>query len=88
MNATPELIFRLKAETGAARAEIKQVADGFKHLTTISAAAGQSLGTTGRGFSNLLQVSGAGRFVLQNTAAQLGDIAVQLQGGTIGRAHV
>jgi hypothetical protein len=33
-------------------------------------------------FGKFLNVSGGGRFVLSNTAAQLGDIAVQLEGGT------
>lgn len=34
------------------------------------------------GLSRLASISGRGRFVLQNTANQIGDIAVQMQGGT------
>lgn len=34
------------------------------------------------GIARMTQVSGAGRFVLQNTANQIGDIAVQLESGT------
>lgn len=34
------------------------------------------------GMARLTQISGSGRFVLQNTAAQLGDVAVQLESGT------
>lgn len=41
----------------------------------------QSAATT-QGMSGLFRVSSAGRFVLQNTANQLGDVAVQLQMGT------
>jgi len=39
------------------------------------------------GLTRVLSISGRGRFVLQNTAAQLGDIAVQLEGGA-GAARV
>lgn len=35
-----------------------------------------------QGLSRMVNISSAGRFVLQNTAAQIGDIAVQLDGGT------
>lgn len=42
--------------------------------------AAQAGATTG--MSRLFNVSSAGRFVLQNTAAQIGDVAVQLQMGT------
>jgi hypothetical protein len=35
-----------------------------------------------RALLSLTNVSSRGRFVLQNTAAQIGDIAVQLEGGT------
>jgi len=35
-----------------------------------------------KGMRSFFNVSGAGRFVLQNTAANLGDVAVQLQMGT------
>lgn len=35
-----------------------------------------------RGMARLTQVSGRGRFVIQNTANQIGDMAVQIQGGT------
>lgn len=38
--------------------------------------------TVATGIGRILNVSSAGRFVLQNTASQLGDIAVQLEGGT------
>lgn len=34
------------------------------------------------GLTRITNISGSGRFVLQNTAAQLGDIAVQLESGT------
>lgn len=34
------------------------------------------------GLGKIVQIGGAGRFVMQNTAAQLGDIAVQLEMGT------
>ncbi len=34
------------------------------------------------GLQRLMNISGRGRFVLQNTANQIGDIAVQMQGGT------
>lgn len=34
------------------------------------------------GLQRLANISGRGRFVLQNTANQIGDIAVQMQGGT------
>lgn len=34
------------------------------------------------GLTRVMNISGRGRFVLQNTAAQFGDIAVQLEGGT------
>lgn len=34
------------------------------------------------GISRLSKISGSGRFVLQNTANQIGDMAVQLEGGT------
>lgn len=34
------------------------------------------------GMSGFMNISGGGRFVLQNTAAQLGDIAVQMEMGT------
>lgn len=34
------------------------------------------------GIGRLTQISGRGRFVIQNTANQIGDMAVQIQGGT------
>lgn len=37
---------------------------------------------SGTGMARLIDIGGSGRFVLQNTAAQLGDIAVQLEMGT------
>ena len=46
--------------------------------------AGQAAGA---GLGRVISLSGAGRFVLQNTAAQLGDVAVQLESGT-GAARV
>lgn len=46
--------------------------------------AGQAAGA---GLGRVVSLSGAGRFVLQNTAAQLGDVAIQLESGT-GAARV
>ncbi|WP_370281565.1 hypothetical protein [Pseudooceanicola sp.] len=43
---------------------------------------GQSSEKAARGLSNVVNISSRGRFVIQNTAAQLGDMAVQLESGT------
>lgn len=54
-------------------------------LTTQSAQNLQTAQVQGAaGMARFLNISGNGRFVLQNTAAQLGDVAVQLQMGTDG----
>jgi hypothetical protein len=42
---------------------------------------GESSARAAQGLGRIVNISGAGRFVLQNTANQIGDIAVQLQGG-------
>lgn len=42
----------------------------------------QNLAQSAQGWAKLGQVTGAQRFVLQNTANQIGDIAVQLSSGT------
>jgi hypothetical protein len=51
-----------------------------------AAAASQKLDTaqvaSGTGLARYIQISNAGRFVLQNTAAQVGDMAVQWEMGT------
>lgn len=44
--------------------------------------AGRAAATAGASMTGFFNISGAGRFVLQNTAAQLGDVAVQLESGT------
>lgn len=44
-------------------------------------ALGASSARAAQGLGRIVNISGAGRFVLQNTANQIGDIAVQLQGG-------
>ena len=43
---------------------------------------GQSSARAASGLGRVINISSSGRFVLQNTANQLGDVAVQLQGGT------
>ena len=67
-----------------------------KRIARFAANTNRDLGRTSQGFdrlgksarnsaaatSGMLNVSAGGRFVLQNTAAQLGDIAVQLESGT------
>jgi methyl-accepting chemotaxis protein len=62
------------------RGRYQAVATSAQGAATATVAQGQA---TGR----LLNLSGSGRFVLQNTANQLGDIAVQLQTGA-GMARV
>lgn len=42
----------------------------------------QSSHDAAKGLSRVINIGGQGRFVLQNTAAQFGDIAVQLEQGT------
>ena len=72
---------RLEMATAQARAngtsvEIEKRFDRMGNRVAVSAAKGSA------GIARMAQMSGRSRFVLQNTANQLGDIAVQMQGGT------
>ena len=51
----------------------------FDRVNTSMAASSAKAATA---LTKVVNISAAGRFVLQNTAAQIGDVAVQLQGGT------
>ena len=73
--------FEKQMATAQARANGTSVAiekrfDRMGNRVAVSAAKGSA------GIARMAQMSGRSRFVLQNTANQLGDIAVQMQGGT------
>ena len=73
--------FEKQMATAQARAngtsvEIEKRFDRMGNRVAVSAAKGSA------GIARMAQMSGRSRFVLQNTANQLGDIAVQMQGGT------
>lgn len=53
-----------------------------KRMASANAKMAASSERAAAGISRVMQVSGAGRFVLQNTANQIGDIAVQMGSGT------
>ncbi|OWU80432.1 hypothetical protein ATO1_08755 [Phaeobacter sp. 22II1-1F12B] len=70
----------------------RQMASGKKSVSDAAIASQNAWDKSGRqiaananravnGLNNMSKSAGAGRFVLQNTANQIGDIAVQLQGG-------
>jgi hypothetical protein len=65
---------RQKANTTATSVE--------KRFTQMGNRMGQTSTRGAAGLTRLLNISGRGRFVLQNTAAQFGDIAIQLESGT------
>lgn len=69
--------------TAEAEARLQKMAAGIDQ-TTIRTSKKAEAALTGQaqGWAKLGQVSGAQRFVLQNTSAQIGDIAVQLAAGT------
>lgn len=83
-----ELAIRIdKLARGLAAAEARVNATARKIDTSTSRVnqkMTQNLGQSAQGWSKLGQVTAAQRFVLQNTSAQLGDIAVQLAAGTSG----
>ncbi len=51
-------------------------------FTKMSDRIGRSSGRAATGLQRVMNVSGRGRFVIQNTANQFGDMAVQISGGT------
>lgn len=61
-----------------AQAARKDLSDTSKRWDQV----GKSANGASGGLSKVLNVSSSGRFVLQNTSAQIGDIAVQLEQGT------
>ena len=70
---------QMKRATKVAGDTATGVENRFKRMNdTIS----QSADRAATGLSRVTNISSAGRFVLQNTAAQLGDIAVQMEMGT------
>lgn len=84
------LLVRIEATTTKLEAAMKRatklVSDGSNSMTRAldksNKRVSDGLAQSARGFTRLGQVTGAQRFVLQNTANQIGDIAVQLEGGT------
>lgn len=74
-----------KFEAAARRAQ-KVGAITATDIDKIYARMAKSVGTSAdkaaKGLSGMMNVSRGGRFVLQNTAAQFGDIAVQMEQGT------
>lgn len=71
------------AITDQQAATVKRLLTTQYELATQAAQRGAAATTAqSAGFGRFLSVSRQGRFVLQNTAAQLGDIAIQLEAGT------
>lgn len=85
-----DLIFALSAridklERALARAEAISAAAGKKietHFRDTNKKISDGLTQSATGFARLGQVTGAQRFVIQNTANQFGDLAVQIASGT------
>ncbi|MDI3335862.1 hypothetical protein QKW60_05555 [Defluviimonas aestuarii] len=74
-----------KMERALARAEARAAAAGKKIETEFrktNQKVTDGLAKSATGLSRLGQVTGAQRFVIQNTANQFGDLAVQIAGGT------
>lgn len=84
------LVLRLEAtlakfekQMSKARAVTKTQSTGMQRdMDRLNASMAASSGRAATALSRVINVSGRGRFVLQNTANQIGDVAVQLQGGT------
>lgn len=82
----------LRLETTVARLEREMsraqvvVADSTRRMQGDMTRATRSMATSSRraadGLGGMMNISRQGRFVLQNTSAQIGDIAVQLEQGT------
>ena len=53
-----------------------------KRFDKMGASMASSSAKAATGLGKVVQIGGAGRFVLQNTAAQIGDMAVQMEMGT------
>lgn len=68
-------IKRIERMERTAKGSLSRTSKSFDRL-------GQSAKASATGLARVTNISGAGRFVMQNTAAQLGDIAVQLEMGT------
>lgn len=92
MTASNEQLLAVRLEASLAKFE-KQLKRGYTVADKMSndteqrfARMGRSVqgssAAAARGMSRFFNVSRGGRFVLQNTAAQIGDIAVQLESGT------
>ncbi|MFQ6553393.1 hypothetical protein AAD018_013730 [Aestuariibius insulae] len=65
------------------RRKANRTATGIENrFKTMGNRVGRSAEQASRGLAGVFQISGRGRFVLTNTANQIGDVAVQLQGGT------
>ncbi|MBF9042950.1 hypothetical protein HKCCE4037_06410 [Rhodobacterales bacterium HKCCE4037] len=76
-------IARFERNMAKARQTGRSTAQGIQSdFDRVNQRLGQSSAQAASSFSRILNISGSGRFVLQNTANQIGDIAVQLQGGT------
>ncbi|WP_394153380.1 hypothetical protein [Loktanella salsilacus] len=60
----------------------KTSTDLEKRFDTMGNRMAASSNKAATGLANVVNIGGRGRFVLQNTAAQLGDVAVQLEMGT------
>ena len=73
---------RLNAEYAEAAGPIRATGAALKQTSGAMIQANTASQAAGGGMLRFFNVSSAGRFVLQNTASQLGDIAVQLEGGT------
>lgn len=90
--ADPDTALLLRMEASLSRFE-KQMAGGRKvaretavdiekRFDQMGNKVGASADKAATGIGRIVNLSSNGRFVLQNTAAQLGDIAVQLESGT------
>ncbi|WP_299648017.1 hypothetical protein [uncultured Jannaschia sp.] len=73
---------RLNAEYAEAAGPIRATGAALQQTSGAMVQANTASQAAGGGMLRFFNVSSAGRFVLQNTASQLGDIAVQLEGGT------
>lgn len=67
---------------GGRMAAVKAAKDSEQAWTRASTQITANTNRAATGLQRMTQVSGAGRFVIQNTANQLGDMAVQLESGT------
>lgn len=74
---------KFERQMDRARIKAQQTSTGIEdRFDKMNTRMGASSTKAAGAMTRLLNVSGSGRFVLQNTAAQIGDIAVQLEAGT------